>query len=291
MLATPDAACQRWSEGRRPSWRRPSDGGFDPARHAVAVIDDDTTAREFIESRHYSGSYVAAVRRYGLYRQEAEGMVLVGVAVLSNPAQKLVLTKPFPDLEPYYESTELGRLVLEDRVEANGESWFVAEAFRLAYKSGIRGVVSHSDPVPRTDAKGRIVMPGHRGIVYQALNGVLAGRTTPRTHALMPDGTVFSYRAMQKIRAGEPGWPGAVADLVALGARPLRPGENRAAYLAGALDTAGAVRFRHHGCWRYLWRLGPNRRVRGRVRMVVARPGPYPKHVDPMPGHAVNCAC
>ena len=46
----------------------------------------------------------------------------------------------------------------------------MAEVFRLAAGVGYRGIVSFSDPNPRYDDDGRLTMPGHLGIVYQALN-------------------------------------------------------------------------------------------------------------------------
>lgn len=158
------AACQRWRE-RQQSWRRTSEGGFDRSRYDVGEIDDDLPAKEFIEQHHYSGSYVSALRRYGLY----DSTGLVGVAVLSHPCNDAVLLNPFPVLDPGVESAELGRLVLLDEVPANAESFFVAEVFRLAAGSGYRGVVSFSDPNPRYDSADILTMPGHLGIVYQAL--------------------------------------------------------------------------------------------------------------------------
>ncbi|GAA4102977.1 hypothetical protein [Nonomuraea soli] len=73
-------------------------------------------ARTFIQARHYSGTYPAAVLRYGLWERHrernSEGLVLVGAAVLSIPVNQAVLTSVFPRLEPYQESLELGRFVL-----------------------------------------------------------------------------------------------------------------------------------------------------------------------------------
>jgi hypothetical protein len=204
---------------------------------------------------------------------------LVGVAVFSNPPNVKVLKNPFPDLVPYYESTELGRFVLVDRVPANGESWFLAQALRLLYDAGFRAFVCHSDPVPRWDENGCLVMPGHIGCIYQALNMIKSGRTWPRTLAVFPDGVVLSDRTLQKIRAQESGWEGAVKWLRARGAPPLLAGQDPARWLPGALDGAGARPGRHHGCHRYLAAIGPNQRVRDRVR-IVSRPEPYPKRPD-----------
>src|SRR5215472_6793609 len=72
---------QRWRE-RKHSWRHKSEGGFNRADYEIAVIHDDTTARTFVCTHHYSGTYPAARLRYGLYTQ---GGLLVGVAVLSIP--------------------------------------------------------------------------------------------------------------------------------------------------------------------------------------------------------------
>jgi hypothetical protein len=275
-----DDACQRWSPGGLSSWRRPGDGGFDPSRYRVEPIADDTTAMNFILTHHYSGSKVAAVRRYGLYEQVDCGLTeLVGVAVLSNPTNVKVLTNPFPDLVPYYESTELGRLVLLDRVPTNAESWFVARCFKMAYDSGIRAVVAHSDPVPRWDERGWLVMPGHWGCVYQALNMIKSGRTTRRTLAVFPDGVVLNDRTLQKIRQQEQGWQAAVKWLRARGAPPLVAGQDPARWLPEALDGGGARPARHNGCHRYLLALGPNQRVRSRVR-IIGEPEPYPKQPD-----------
>ncbi len=207
----------RWNVSRVQTWRRPEDGGFNPGRYGVAQLLE-AEAKAYVEGRHYSGSYPAARLRYGLYDLAGDCPELAGVAVLSVPASRRVLSSVFPGLEPYEESLELGRFVLDDSVASNGESWFLAQAFRLAAEDGIRGVVSFSDPVPRTTAGGSVIMPGHVGTIYQASNATHTGRGTPRTLALLPDGTVFSDRAKQKIRKGERGHEYAERRLVELGA-------------------------------------------------------------------------
>ena len=111
---------QRW-RSRRARWRRPADRPlFDPDCYAVDLIADDTTAKTYIESRHYSGSYVSAKYRFGVWQLRAldgqrdwAGPRLVGVAVLSTPMNKKVLTTVYPGLEPGVEALELGRLVLD----------------------------------------------------------------------------------------------------------------------------------------------------------------------------------
>jgi hypothetical protein len=159
------------------------------------------------------------------------------------------------------------------------ESWFLAHAFRLAACLGLRGVVSHSDPQPRHRPDGVLVRPGHVGIICQASNAVYAGRTGARTAALLPDGTMLSGRAAQKIRAQERGHSYAEQQLVRLGARPMRAGENPAAWLARALDDARARPVRHRGHHRYLFPIGP-----ARTAVSIALPArAYPKAADPEP--------
>jgi hypothetical protein len=156
------------------------------------------------------------------------------------------------------------------------ESWFLGQSTRLAAAAGVRGLVMFSDPVERRRADGTVVMPGHWGCIYQASNAVFTGRGTPRTLALLPDGTVFSDRAAQKIRAGERGHEYAARRLVEMGARPPRPGQDLAAWLADALPATGARKIRHPGNLRYAFRVGATRRERAAVT-ITPRPRPYPK--------------
>jgi len=112
------AVCQRWRPGGIPSWRRPEDGGFNPARYGAAPVSE-AVAKAFVTGLHYSRTYPAARHRYGMFDLAGPTPALVGVAVLSVPASRPVLTSVFPRLEPYAESLELGRFVLRDEVPAN----------------------------------------------------------------------------------------------------------------------------------------------------------------------------
>ena len=266
--------CQRWRD-RAHSWRTPAGGVIDPARYAVARITD-AEARPFVTRHHYSGTYPAARLAYGLFDLADPGPALAGAAVLSVPPSAAVLTTVLPGLAPYDEALELGRFVLLDEVPANGETWMLAEVRRLAAAAGLRGLVSFSDPVRRTTADGRTVMPGHVGLIYQASNAVYTGQSTARTLTVLPDGTVFSDRAAQKIRRQDQGHGYAERQLTVHGARPLRAGESPARWLAEALDTIGARRVRHPGNHRYVFRLGTTRAQRAAVR-ITAAPRPYPK--------------
>jgi len=260
--------CQRWTADRACRWRHVASEPINPRAYAVEPLSEPL-ARAFVESRHYSGTYPADRLRYGLWR----GPELVGAAVLSVPAQAAVLSIPFPQLQPYVESLELGRFVLADDVPGNGESWFLARVFDLAARAGIRGVVSFADPEPRLTTQGDVVFPGHVGTIYQASNAVFTGRGTARSLKLLPDGTVLSPRALQKVRAGERGSDGVVRRLVELGARPHQ-GESRA-WLSAALADVGCRNLRHPGNYRYLFTLGTRRERRALT--VDIQPLAYPK--------------
>lgn len=254
-------SCQRWRE-RRESYR-PAGETINTAKYEVASIDSDSTAKAFVVAHHYSGRYPAARQRIGIYR----GPELVGVAVFSHPMQNKVLDH-LPC--PREAAVELGRLVLLDDVPANGESWFIARCFDLLRSIGYEGVISHADPVARTSADGRKVFPGHVGTIYQATNAVFAGRASPASLRLLPDGSVFSNRAASKIRKRERGWVYAVDQLVAAGARQPGPSECLRSWLAEATSTVTRP-LRHHGNFRYLF--GLTRAVRRRL----PDSQPYPK--------------
>ena len=209
------ALTQRWNHRR--SRFRPAGELIRPSDYEVAAIADDVTARRFVVTHHYAASYPAARERYGLYRHGT----LVGVAVFSHPTNNRTLTNVFPG-DPR-ESIELGRFVLLDAVPGNGETWFLARAFALLRREGYRGVVSFSDPIPRARLDGTLVMPGHVGVIYQGHNAVYLGRGTRRRLRLLPDGTVFSDRAAQKIRKSERGWRYSAAKLERHGASPVPP--------------------------------------------------------------------
>lgn len=65
------SVCVRWHAGRA-SWR-PAAELFEAAAFEVATIDSDTTARAFVVPAHYSHSYPAARRRFGLYTRRHRG--------------------------------------------------------------------------------------------------------------------------------------------------------------------------------------------------------------------------
>lgn len=251
---------QRWKS--RLTCYRPSGELIKTSEYDVAPLAGDTEARQFVETHHYSGSYPAARFRFGLYRNG----VLSGVAVFSVPCRDSVLTNVFP--MPASLSVELGRFVLLDSVPGNGETWFLAQIFRELRKEGLVGVVSFSDPLPRRTIEGTIVHRGHVGTIYQAFNGRYLGRSAPRKLRLLPDGSVFSERAIQKIRHCERGWKYATGILERFGADPMsgEPVEWLARWLP---QLTRAVR--HPGNHKYGWPLS------AAARKLMPSSAPYPK--------------
>lgn len=278
--------CQRWYR-RSPAWQHHDGPGFDPSRYAVVDIDE-SPARRFVVEHHYSGTWPAARLRYGLIDRtphldaypnpDPSALTplgrLVGVAVLAVPMHPRVLLTPFPDLAPYAESLELARLVLLDPVPGNGETWFLARAFRRAACAGVRGVVAFSDPIPRR-RRNRLILPGHVGYAYQGHNALYLGRGTARTLILLPDGTSLPARAAAKLTGAESGRHGVAARLTRLGAPPPTPQEPPGRWLTRALDEIGATRIRHPGNHRYAW---PLHRRAARIGLPAL---PYPKSAAP----------
>lgn len=297
-LSPESELCQRWRY-RRHSWTSRSAGGFTAENYQVLAIEE-RVAKPYVLAHHYSGTYPAAARRFGLFLDTGEGLDLVGVAVFGIPPSAAVLTNVFPDLEPYVQSLELSRFVLEGdaadpplsgsggrhtppphpgRAPGNAESWFLARCLEHLAAADVRGVVMFADPVPR-QVGPRIVHPGHIGTIYQASNAVFTGRGTPRTLTLLPDGSILSDRAMQKVRKGEGEY--VERRLVGLGARPPRAEVRPADWLTDALNDLGAVRMRHRGCLRYA--IATSRRNRRRVT-IAGTAQPYPKRLAPAQGH------
>lgn len=250
---TAPVSCQRWTD-RRDSYR-PAGEPIDPRRFGVEVIQE-ATARAFVVRHHYSATYPSARRQVGLFRSRgsAARAELVGVATFSvgvQPAAIRAHLKVEPDA-----GIELGRFVLRDDVEANGETWFLRRAFAAlrAELPGLRGVLSYSDPLERATADGRLVTPGHVGTIYQAFNGRYVGRSGSRLLWLAPDGSILSGRSLSKVRHGERGAAAYYETLRSFGAPKMSPGEDPISWVKRALRDGPFRPVRHPGNHAYVWR-------------------------------------
>lgn len=253
---------QRWTLGRA-SYRRPVEV-IRPALYDVAPVGE-LDAKGFVLTHHYAGTYPAARFRFGLFERGS----LVGVAVFSHPVNNRTLTNVFGGEAT--ETTELGRFVLLDQVPGNGETWLLSRCFEQL-RGHVRGVVSFSDPVPRTAVDGRVVMPGHVGTIYQAFSARCLGRGARASLRLLPDGTVIAKRALSKIRKRERGWVHAAAVLEAHGADPLGDGDARA-WLRRWLPRLTRP-LKHPGNHKYAWGLDRA------TRRALPESKPYPKKRD-----------
>lgn len=266
-----DAPCQRW-RARRDCYR-PAGECFDPRAYGVEAVPD-RAARAFVVEHHYSGSYPAARARAGLVRVSPIGSrALVGVAVFSVPMSQRIIPLHTGLVDPSA-GVELGRFVLLDSVAGNGETWFLRRAFALARADlDVRAVIAYSDPVVRTTADGRIVKPGHLGIIYQAHNGRFLGRASASTLWISPSGRAVPPRAVSKIRNGERGAAYSERLLVDLGAPPRAFGEDPREWVVSVLASGVFRRVRHPGNLVYAWPL--ERGVERRMPVGVAYPKAY----------------
>lgn len=254
---------QRWRAGR--DEYRPAGEPIEVGRYEVAPIPGDAPAKAFVLAHHYSASYPAARRRFGLYRSGE----LVGVAVFSVPANNKALSCLPGEAD---ESIELGRFVLLDDVPANGESWFLARAFELLRREGFVGVVSFSDPCARTREDGSLLFHGHVGTIYQATNAVYLGRSKAETLRLLPDGTVLHRRALAKLRRGDKGERYVRALLEEHGAPEPDHAEPHVQWVSRAVQAVTRP-VRHDGNHKYAWTL------QRRDRRHLGDGLPYPKFV------------
>lgn len=278
MTAMPH--CQRWNRHTM-SWQYAAPGrrftgrGYDVAAVSFAA------ARDFVREHHYLHSLGADVKRYGLFHR-AE---LFGVAVYGVPSNPKVITNWLPDLAPVprgdgtyrWPALVLQRLVLLDRVGGNAESWFTARCRELLTDAEVYGTVTFADPMPLYADDGTCTFKGHAGILYQADNWVYGGIATARAVLITRTGVRLDPRTLQKIRAQEPGHAGAERTLVALGADPMRPGENPAAYLNRALTRIGPRTIAHTGCHRYIRTHRPDVAIVHKGQRVRHDPRRYPK--------------
>ncbi len=237
----PRDACQRWRHGLH-SWRRRRDGGFNADRYCVGVIDK-VDARAFVLAHHYASTFPVAMLNVGLFDRTAAGEVshpgrLVGAAVFSVPMRAQVLTTVLPELEPYEESAELGRLVLQGphdlphlaaRVRLGGTSAVSTESgpdyeWRLREAMALKGMWHTNELLAPLAARG---LPLSRSQVFRLVSSKPGRVTIPLILALCD---ILGCRFDDLVVAVEPG------ATKRRGTRPadkVAPRQRRAASAAG----------------------------------------------------------
>jgi hypothetical protein len=290
---------QRHNQGR--IFYRPTREYFDPRQHHVDQIPNDTTAKNFILAHHYSQSFPAAIASFGLFETSATSPAcLVGVATFSVP---MGTSKTFIKLlEADEQICELGRFVLLDHVGSNAETWFLAKArsrlarakrtsptASMASKPVHPLIISYSDPVPRSNARGDICFRGHFGKIYQGEKdggantgmGLYTGRGAAKTMWLTQDGSCFVDRILNKLKNGETGEQYVQALLLKHGAPrrdALEPGSH---YVTRALREGPFRLVRHRGNHRYIFTAGCHKRQK-QLRQQIDPQLPYPRFTDPV---------
>ena len=112
---------------------------------------------EWLLYKHYAKRLPSISYAFGLFKKD----VLVGVCTYGIPASDQLLRCCGDE----YKQTafELNRLIKNDGLEKNTQSYFVAQTFKLLPKPKI--IISYSDP-----------NNGHNGYTYQSLNFLYTGK-------------------------------------------------------------------------------------------------------------------
>jgi len=139
--------------------------------------------RDFIEKWHYSKSINGVMADYcfGLYDNEnLIGAMLYGKLGMANVWKKYV--------EKSEDLIELRRLCCIDDTPKNTESFFIGKTQRwLKNNTDIKIIISYAD-----------CNQGHEGIIYQATNFVLAGKTSKgKIIERLSDGKTYHDKAIR----------------------------------------------------------------------------------------------
>lgn len=124
-------------------------------KYIVKSIPKEQTY-EWILKKHYAGRIPSIVYSFGLY----DAQILVGICTYGIPPQNNCLLLCGEEYKK--NAIELNRLIKNDGLEKNVQSWFVAQTFEMLPKPMI--VLSYADP-----------NNGHYGYTYQALNFLYTG--------------------------------------------------------------------------------------------------------------------
>ena len=238
---------QRW-RNHRTSYR-PKGEPIDTRKYEIATIGREArqTAIDFVKTHHYAGSVPGHRYRVGLYRTGK----LVGVAIFGNGPSQNAINKTLP-VEGI--RADLCRFVLLDDVPANGETWFLAQAFRLLRRDkGVDALLAYSDPEPRYTDDGERVFKGHIGTIYQASNARFVGRGNEHTRYVFADGSVFDQTQYSKLSRRITGWSYVAAKLREYGAPPppTAPSKYQAWRKNAIAMTTTTIR--HPGSLAYVW--------------------------------------
>lgn len=252
---------QRWRERRAVFLQKQI--FFNPRRHEVEKIQIKLAA-DWIIKNHYLGSFPSATVCYGIFRSGE----LAGVAVLGTAQHKNTIPNVFGSTHTK-DCLLLQRFALEDLLEFNAESYFLARVRSLLKREGYCGILTMSDETTKTDCFGNVTFPGHIGTIFKSDNAVYLGRTSKSTEYLFVDGNVLSNRSFSKLVNDESGWYYTAQKFERYGASkcPQAASERRewGFYGRGQLTRKQT----NSGKLRYAWSLHP--------KIVLPKSLPYPR--------------
>lgn len=240
---------QRWRERRVVFLQKQI--FFNPRQHEVEKIPVKIAA-DWIVKNHYLGSFPSATVCYGIFRKSE----LAGVAVLGTAQHKNTIPNVFGAAHAR-DCLLLQRFALEDALEFNAESYFLARVRAALKREGYCGVLTMSDETPKTDITGNVIFPGHIGTIFKSDNAVYLGRSAKSSEYLFADGVVLSNRSFSKLVNDESGWNYMAQKFEGYGASkfPATVGERRewGFYWRERLTR----RQQNSGKLRYAWSLHP----------------------------------
>ncbi|MDQ3749508.1 MAG: hypothetical protein M3367_10955 [Acidobacteriota bacterium] len=188
---------QRWHERRAVFLQKQI--FFNPRFHDVEKIPIKLAA-EWIVKNHYLGSFPSATVCYGIFRSGE----LSGVTVLGTAQHKNTIPNVFGPAHAK-DCLLLQRFALEDVLEFNAESYFLARIRALLKREGCCGILTMSDKTPKTDISGNVIFPGHIGTIFKSDNAVYLGRSAKYDEYLFANGSVLSNRSFSKLVNNESG--------------------------------------------------------------------------------------
>lgn len=140
-------------------------------------------------------------KAHGIFRSGE----LAGVAVLGTAQHKNTIPNVFGSSHAT-DCLLLQRFALEDVLEFNAESYFLARVRALVKREGYCGILTMTDETSKTDITGNVIFPVHIGSIFKSDNAVYPGRSAKSDEYLFADGTVLSNRSFSKLVNDESGW-------------------------------------------------------------------------------------
>lgn len=169
---------QRWRERREVFLQKQV--FFNPRRHEVEKISPKLAA-DWIIKNHYLGSFPSASICYGIFRSGE----LAGVAVLGTAQHKNTIPNVFGPAHAK-DCLLLQRFALEDVLEFNAESYFLARVRAALKKEGYCGILTISDETAKTDLLGNITFPVISARSSKAITPSISDAPTNQSNTFFP---------------------------------------------------------------------------------------------------------